>query len=98
MVFDADKPPVGGACSGKPVALFYPDPRTRVITSDMRKALGYCKGCSVLDHCAEYGIRHEMHGIWGGLTEKQRAVIRLDRDIKVSVPGYADPGIHRNSK
>lgn len=98
MNVNVDTPPVGGACAGSSVSLFYPDPRTRSITPEMRKALNLCRGCRVLSECAEYGINHEMHGIWGGLTERQRVVIRRERNITVQIPGYADPAAHRMKK
>lgn len=88
-------PPRGGACSNKPTSIFFPDTRTRSITKTMREAFETCSGCIVRAECAEYGIRHEVHGIWGGLTEKERVRIRKARKIIVQIPGFADPSLHR---
>lgn len=84
-------PPRGGACIAKPTSIFFPDPRTRGITPDMREAIDTCRQCAVRTACAKYALHHELHGIWGGLTEKQRTQMRQQMNIVVAVPGYVDP-------
>jgi WhiB family redox-sensing transcriptional regulator len=40
--------------------------------------------CSMCDHkieCAEWGIKHESFGIWGGLTPRERQQIRKEKNI-----------------
>lgn len=45
-----------------------------------RIARNFCKRCPVIRECAAYAIAaEEPHGIWGGLTPKQRQTIRRDR-------------------
>lgn len=84
-------PPRGGACATKPTSIFFPDPRTRGITPEMREAIDTCTGCIVRLPCFKYALHHEIHGIWGGLTEAQRENMRRQLKITVSVPGYVDP-------
>lgn len=93
-----ENPPEGGLCQGQPVSWFYPDPRTRGITKDMRNALNMCSDCIVRWPCAEYALRHEVYGIWGGLTEKDRVQIRARRKIVVKVPGFSEPILFGNNK
>lgn len=88
-------PPKEGACSSMPTAFFFPDSRTRGITKDMRKAISTCHSCLVQNKCAEYGIHHEMFGIWGGLTEKRRVALRKERGITLKQPGYFDPATNK---
>lgn len=51
----------------------------------VQEAVAICNGqkdgvpCPVLDQCAEWGIRRERFGVWGGLTERQRNMIREAR-------------------
>jgi hypothetical protein len=90
-----DSPPKNGACAGKPVSWFYPDTRNKGITRNARIALETCRGCAVVYECAEYALKWELHGIWGGLTELQRKVIRYQRGIVLETPGYQDPALMR---
>lgn len=41
-----------------------------------------CRKCPVIDTCLEYALAHkELHGTWGGLTERQRREIRLRGEL-----------------
>ena len=42
-----------------------------------------CGRCMHRDECAEWGIRNERYGIWGGLTDYERRTIRKARKIVV---------------
>lgn len=42
--------------------------------------------CRIVEACAEYGIRHERSGIWGGLSPAERAAIRARRHIPLTTP------------
>ena len=44
-------------------------------------ARSICGKCVHQAECAEWGIRYERHGIWGGLTELDRTIIRKKRNI-----------------
>lgn len=43
-----------------------------------------CNKCSHITECAEWGIRHESEGMWGGLTPAERTSIRVQRRIENS--------------
>jgi WhiB family redox-sensing transcriptional regulator len=59
-----------------------------------RIAKNFCKRCPVLNECATYAIAaEETHGIWGGLTPKERSTIRnqgrvrgVGRPVKEKTP------------
>ena len=60
------------ACRGADLDLFFPgrgesaEPARRV-----------CAGCPVREPCLEFALRHGItHGIWGGLTERDRRTLR----------------------
>jgi WhiB family redox-sensing transcriptional regulator len=40
-----------------------------------------CKVCPHLEECAEWGIRNEIWGVWGGLTSNERNKIRKVRNL-----------------
>ena len=45
------------------------------------EARSMCSSCPIVAQCAEYGIKNEPdHGIWGGLTVKERDQIRAYRN------------------
>jgi hypothetical protein len=53
-------------------------------TVDSLFAKSICNRCPHRRECAEWGIKFETHGIWGGLTPRARQQVRRDRGIKVN--------------
>lgn len=49
-------------------------------------ALSICKKCIHISDCAEWGIRRERWGVWGGLTPYDRSQIRRKRNITLREP------------
>lgn len=70
------------ACKGVDPNLFYPDRG-----EDVSVALELCTHCPVRAECQAWGLRHENHGIWGGLSNRKRRKIRSALGIS-----YEDPG------
>ena len=50
-------------------------------TTVVHRATAICNQCIHRLECAEWGIHYERHGIWGGLTPRQRKRIRSKRRI-----------------
>jgi hypothetical protein len=48
---------------------------------EMEMAKSICGMCPHQTECAEWGIKNEVHGIWGGLAPRTRANIRTKRNI-----------------
>ena len=44
-------------------------------------AKSVCNKCPHKSECAEWGIANEVHGIWGGLTNKDRIVIARIKEM-----------------
>ncbi len=74
--------PQGGACVGKDVEMFFPEPpwtrERRYLTS---QALKTCEACDVRVACLMYALEWEQHGIWGGTMPKEREIMRRERRI-----------------
>lgn len=51
---------------------------------DGQYAKSICRRCPHKRECAEWGIRKESHGIWGGLGPRERRQIRSMRGIKLN--------------
>ena len=50
-----------------------------------REARRVCGGCAVREECLEYALGNdERFGIWGGLSERERRRIRLQRRTPLS--------------
>lgn len=49
--------------------------------TELGVAIIICNRCRHKTECAEWGIKKELHGIWGGLTPKERSIIRDRRNI-----------------
>jgi hypothetical protein len=67
------------ACRGIDVEVFFPLPND---IEGVERALRVCERCPVRAGCLHYAITNrEVHGIWGGTTETQRAAfVRRGRD------------------
>ncbi|MFI6843115.1 WhiB family transcriptional regulator [Kitasatospora sp. NBC_00085] len=66
------------ACRGGDTALFFHPAGERGQAHDEREqeAKRVCARCPVRRACLEHALRvHETYGVWGGLTESERAVL-----------------------
>ena len=69
---------------------FYPDSEN-VASPEVKKAKSVCLHCPVALQCLTYAIVMEQlepstrHGIWGGLTKKERARLRADLEDSPTV-------------
>ena len=45
-----------------------------------KAAVEVCVSCPLMQMCADYALKNEIeHGVWGGLTERDRKAIRKNR-------------------
>lgn len=51
----------------------------RLYPPDVRYMRSLCGRCPLLVACREYGIAHELYGMWGGLLPAERAEVRKQR-------------------
>ena len=71
---------VDGLCRQVDPDLFFPESGAN-ITNAARKV---CEACPVQEECLDYALDHPgITGMWGGMTEGQRALMRR-RQQKVS--------------
>lgn len=52
---------------------------SNLINNNLAKKV--CEGCSHLMECRNWALRHESHGVWGGLTPKELANLRSRKKI-----------------
>lgn len=82
-LYDAiDAAPIPVPCTNFPDAYFPKNGAESFELQPMAKKL--CAGCPVIAQCADYGIRFERWGIWGGLTEGARQKMRTR--LKIVLP------------
>jgi WhiB family transcriptional regulator, redox-sensing transcriptional regulator len=75
------------ACFGANMELFFGPDGERAPARERReqKALRICAGCPVRAACREHALSApEISGVWGGLTEEQRAQERGRRSRQVA--------------
>ena len=66
-----------GNCLGVDPDLFFPERGASV-----KEAKGVCRGCVVVEECLEYALANgEKHGIWGGMSERERRRMRRARNL-----------------
>ena len=58
------------------------DPEKRKLL-DPSYAKSICRSCIHRIECAQWGIENERFGIWGGLTEYERTLLRTKNKIRV---------------
>jgi WhiB family transcriptional regulator, redox-sensing transcriptional regulator len=64
-----------GNCLGLDPDLFFPERG-----ASTREAKEVCRGCVVRETCLEYALATgEKHGIWGGMSDRERRRIRKQR-------------------
>ncbi|HEY5882789.1 MAG TPA: WhiB family transcriptional regulator [Nakamurella sp.] len=74
-----------GGCRGMDVNLFYhpPGESRRAKTQRINHAKTICQTCPVVGECASWALRtREPYGIWGGLSEDERATILGLRNLR----------------
>lgn len=64
-------------CSQAP-DFFFPSSNENDLAS---MAVKLCKECPIRAICADYAIKHERFGIWGGLSPNQRKAARRKRKL-----------------
>jgi WhiB family redox-sensing transcriptional regulator len=64
------------ACRNSEPELFFPVSGS-VVTADVRQAKLICASCAARVECLNFALRQRQEqGIWGGLTEEERRVLR----------------------
>jgi WhiB family redox-sensing transcriptional regulator len=64
-------------CAGLAGDLFFPERG-----ESTREAKAICDDCTVSAECLEYALANSIkHGIWGGLSERQRRPLRASRNL-----------------
>lgn len=79
--------PLNGSepCTQVDPEMFYEEsgPQALLNTPILRRI---CADCPILNECAEHGIKHEEYGFWGGLTAKERKILRRKRGERIVSP------------
>jgi hypothetical protein len=70
---EAEHEPV---CRNYPDA-FFPEKGQNGLAYELKWAKQTCAACPIRLLCADYGIKWEDHGIWGGLTIEDRKKLKL---------------------
>lgn len=66
-----------GACRSADDSTYYPDRGSRAQVSNAKRT---CASCPVTGPCLEWAMtNNEQHGVWGGLTRRERAELRRSR-------------------
>ena len=70
------------ACKGMPIDWFYVG-RGQMVSASVVEA---CERCPVKEACLTHALKHEDHGYWGGTSEKQRSLMRIELGIRLRKP------------
>src|SRR6516162_9057000 len=69
------------ACLSADPDLFFPVSSSGHSMAQEAEAKAICAGCQVRRQCLAFALRtHQVHGVWGGLSEEERyQVLRADQ-------------------
>lgn len=81
-------------CRELPPDVFFPEQGSNAGIGVIKTA---CGRCPIQAACATWGLQHERHGIWGGLTEAERRRERRRRGIRLREPEWAVQPLHPDS-
>jgi len=88
-----DDMPETPVCQSFPEA-YFPTHESPIHGEEAMWAKAMCAECPVKKLCAEFAIKWDQTGIWGGTSHRERTQIRKARGIKKgtlhAVPGLAD--------
>lgn len=81
-----------GACRLEDPDLFFPTSDAGQTSADcLENARAVCRACPVLELCARWALdTGEDHGVWGGLSERERRTIRR-HNTGQTVPYLPEP-------
>ena len=74
-------------CSEVGVEMFYTDDKDDMRVDSMSTyamASSICRKCVHIGECAEWAIKNELFGFWGGLTPKDRTNIRKRKKLSIN--------------
>jgi WhiB family transcriptional regulator, redox-sensing transcriptional regulator len=61
------------ACQSADPDLFFPVSSSGQSIAQVAQAKAICAGCQVRRECLAFALRtHQVHGVWGGLSEQER--------------------------
>lgn len=74
-------------CSGVGTEVFYyaesDNRKSKYLAKMEEQARNICGGCPFIEPCADYAIKYEHYGFWGGLPAAVRKLIRDKKGIKI---------------
>ena len=70
-------------CQGVNTDLFYPADGEGT-PNELRIIRRICAACPIQPECLDWALKHEVHGIWGGMSPKQRRAVRRQRGIRLN--------------
>jgi WhiB family transcriptional regulator, redox-sensing transcriptional regulator len=77
------------ACRFADPDLFFPISSSGPSVAQVVQAKAICAGCPVQRQCLAFALRtHQVHGVWGGLSEQERYPLRSATLVGVE-PGHA---------
>jgi hypothetical protein len=81
------------ACSGDDVEWFYAIQNGNDLENSkyeyedaLRVAKFICSNCEIIEHCRDWGIKHEKYGVWGGMSANERDRWRTKYGIVLQTP------------
>lgn len=70
-------------CKSIGTEFYYTEDDSSGTSSEEKMAKALCHQCPVVKECAEWGLRHEIYGIWGGMSPLDRKHARRKRNIRL---------------
>lgn len=75
-----------GSCRDRPRQLWFQEGNSKRAKINTERAIQICNSCPVVQECRTYAMRNEAYGTWGGLSELDREILRLQNGEEPLMP------------
>jgi len=82
LMKSSDEAEFAPACENYPDA-FFPEKGASGLAQELKWAIDTCKECPIMKDCANYAIKYERHGVWGGMTAEERKTARRAMNLEL---------------
>lgn len=69
-----------GKCYNHPDPDWFHIPGSGTNLNEQKK---FCEGCKIKSDCFNYALHHDVTGVWGGTTTRERQVMRSKMGLRV---------------
>jgi WhiB family redox-sensing transcriptional regulator len=79
-----DEAPEQIPCVNLPDSYFPDEQHENGAITSIYVAKNFCHSCPVMKECGDYALKHEIDGLWGGMSSRERRDIRKGKRVRAA--------------